>query len=466
MRTAFYWLITVTAALSLAFMSVLGNSNSIDLALWIVALALSSPLLLALGKRAWIWVSKQDLFSPLVAYPLTYIAWFAIGSIDFVQLPSSISFSPFDPIPRRVLFYAGIGLLGYLCGARSLMGASKGWRPERISEIRFSWQPTSSRFVLLILLLIAAGSYLYVLLQTGVVALRSDAGEFVYELDKYHLIMQAFFMSAYTAFLLIAAVVFDPVRGGAKALTGAVAVLLMLMLSFLGLGSRSAFVPPVLSGVVLYHYIRKPIRLRTAIAIVLVLFAFLSVYGYVRALTFGDSTPLEAAGVPAVAQPFLYCYLYFRYTVATFRDVTDIIPGQVPFQHGSITFMPLQSLLPGHHYMSDIYFKNLLGNDFIGAGQPATVLGPFYADFGVAGIFAGMFAWGIIVTKLYKWMLRDRTVFSTMIYAWATQAGLFGMFGGMFVFLGTLVIPLGWVVLDVFVRRSHRLRIAGANAGV
>lgn len=466
MRTAFYWLITVTVALLLAFKSVLDNSRSIDLAIWIVGLALFHPLLLAVGKRGWGWFSKQDLFSPLVAYPLTYIAWFAIGSIDFVQLPSSISFGAFDPIPSRVLFYAGIGLLGYLCGASRAMGLSKAWKPDRISEIRFSWEPTSSRLVLLILLLIAAGSYLYVLLQTGIVALRPDAGEFVYELDKYHVIMQPFFMAAYTGFLLLAAAVFiDPVRGGTKARKSAIVLLSILLLSFLGLGSRSAFVPPVLASFVLYHYLRKPIRLRTAIAIVLVLFAFLSAYGYVRSLTVGSETTLTAAGVPAAAQPFLYCYLYFRYTVATFRDVTDVIPGQVPFQHGNITFMPLQSVLPGHHYMSDMFFKNLLGNDFDGAGRPATVLGPFYADFGAAGIFAGMLAWGIVMTKLYEWMLRDRTAFSTMIYAWATQAGLFGMFGGMFIFLGTLLIPMSWVVLNMFVHRSPRLRIAGANAG-
>lgn len=39
-------------------------------------------------------------------------------------------------------------------------------------------------------------------------------------------------------------------------------------------------------------------------------------------------------------------------------------------------------LLPGHHDTSDFYFKNLLGNDFVGQGQPATVLGLFCADFG------------------------------------------------------------------------------------
>ena len=466
MCTALFYFLAVTVALLVAFLAGLWYPASSGLALWVVGLALSFPLPVALVKRAWGWLSAEDLFSPLLAYPLTYVGWFAIGSIDFVHLPSSVSFGAFDPIPAKVHFFAAIGLLGYLCGARGSVALSKVWRSDRFSKICFGWEAARARFVLLLLLLIAIGPYLYVLLQTGIVALRSDAGAFVYELDKYHLIMQPFFIAGYTAFVFLAAALFiDPDRGGTKMRRGAIVLLTIMLLSFFALGSRSAFVPPVLTSIVLYHYLRKPIRPKKAIAIVLILFMLLSGYGYLRSLTVSSDTILANAGIPSAAEPFLYCYLYFRYTVATFRDVTDVIPAQVPFQHGNITFMPFQSFLPGHHYMSDMYFKNLLGNEFDGAGQPATVLGPFYADFGTVGIFAGMFAWGMILTALYRWMLWDRTAHSTMIYAWATQAGLFGMFGGMFIFLGTLLIPLFWLLLNPFLEHRVKLQIADANAG-
>jgi len=452
MSSALWYFIAVTVALTSALLAQLSYPPSSSWPLWILGFVLFFPILTAVVRRGWSWLSQQDLFSPLIAYPLTYIAWFAIGSIDFVRFQSSISLGAFDPIPAKVPFYAGIGLLGYLCGAGPSLKMSKARKPE-LADIRFSWEPAGTRILLLVLLLIAAGIYSIVLLQTGIVALRSDAGEFVYELDKFHLIMQPFFVAEYTAFLLLSAAVFiDPSRGGTKKRTSTIVVLSLLLLSTVGLGSRSAFVPTVLASIVLYHYFRGPIGLRKAVAFVLILFMVLSVFGYLRSLTVSTDSTLAVAGVPPAAIPFVYCYLYFRYTVATFRDVTDVIPAQVPFQHGSITFMPFQSLLPGHHYMSDMFFKHLLGSEFTGAGQPATVLGPFYADFGAVGIFAGMLAWGMIMTALYKWMRRDRTVYSTMIYAQATQAGLFGMFGGMFVVLGTLLVPLFWVVLNFLLK--------------
>lgn len=463
-----YCFIAVTVALSLGLVVTLFYRQWESLVLWPFALLLVSPFLVAFGKRSWRWLSQQDLFSPLIAYPLTYLLWFTVGSVDFVRLPSSASFRAFDPVPPRVWLYAGIGLVGYLCGASSSMSSSKAPKLEGISIFRFNWEPNAFGVAVLIMLLVAAGTYLYVILHMGIIALRPDAGSFVYEIEKYHRATTPFFFAAFTSFLFLAAFVFiDPERGGAKAKLGPIFVIGMLFLSFIGLGARSFFFAPVLTAVILYHYVRKPFRLKTVVAIVLVLFVSLSVFGYVRVLTIdrGFTDQLAEAGIPPAAQPLLYCYLYFRFTVATFRDVIEVIPSRVPYQHGVITSMPFLSLLPGHHRMSDFFFKDLLGNEFLGAGQPATVLGPFYADFGIAGIFSGMFAWGLLVTKLYQWMLRDQTAFSALIYAWTTQAGLFGLFGGMFVYLSTLLIPVSWVVLNLFVQRSVRLRIADANAG-
>lgn len=459
-----YCFMAVTIALSVGLVVALFYPQSASLVLWAFLLLSVSPLLVAFGKRSWRWLSRQDLFSPLIAFPLTYLGWFTIGSIDFVRLPSSVSFGAFDPIPPRVWLYCGIGLVGYLCGARSSMSYSK--RPlDRASAFRFTWEIKTFRFALLVTLLVAAGTYLFVVLQTGIVALRRDAGEFVYELEGYHRAMTPFFLASYTSFLFLAAFVFiDAARGGAKARLGAIFVISVILLSLIGFGGRSFFFAPVLTAVILYHYVRKPLRFKTAVAVVLVLFVFLSAFGYVRALTVssGFTDELAQAGIPPPAQPLLYCYLYFRFTVATLRDVSEIIPSQVSYQHGTITLMPFLSLLPGHHRMSDFFFKDLLGNDFPGAGLPATVLGPFYADFGPAGIFGGMFGWGLLVTKLYQWMLRDGTAYSALIYAWTTQAGLFGLFGGMFVFLGTLFLPLSWVVLNVVLqRRASRSDVRG-----
>jgi oligosaccharide repeat unit polymerase len=142
--------------------------------------------------------------------------------------------------------------------------------------------------------------------------------------------------------------------------------------------------------------------------------------------------------------PLIYAYLYVRQPVETFQQVTEVIPRTIPYQRGLLTFGALRTLLPGHHEMSDMYFKQILGSDFVGGGQPATVLGPFYGDFGLTGILLGMFVVGMIVAQTYKWMGRNPTLFRVLIYAWVMQTLLFSLFGAIFPYITTIWIPLFW----------------------
>ena len=458
MRTALLFFLSLTLGLLLGLWTILRQPELAAPVVMLLGLLAASPVWIAAAKRMRTWFSRQDIFSPLIAYPLVYFIWFTIGSIDFFEVPSPMAFGAFAPIPPRVWLYAGIGLVAYLSGVVLCLRTGNAWRPNAVSDFQITWEPEAFRVVMLFLVLIATGTYLYITAQNGIVALSPNSGELVYQVaDKNHWVTTPYFVAAYTAFiLLVAQLSADPARGGAKVRRSLVAGLLILFLSFAGMAARSTFVPPILTSVILYHYLRRMIKLRTLVVVVLAMFMFLSTYGYVRTLTVDQGMPdtLSSIGMPTPVQPLAYSYLYFRYTVATLRDVMEVIPDQVPYQHGLITSMPLQTLLPGHHRMSDYFFKDLLGNEFLGAGQPATVLGPFYADFGVVGIAIGMFAWGLLLARLYRWMLKDRTAHSAMIYAWAMQAGLFGMFAGIVVFLGTLLIPLSWLVWNGLMKPS------------
>ncbi len=422
---------------------------------------------MGLQFTAWVrrfrFAGRLDVFSPLVAFPLAYIAWFTIGSIDFIQLPSVIAFRAFDPIPGRVPVYAGIGLGGYLLGAMACLGPSNVREEEHTAAYRWTWEPVSFRLALLVLIFVMVGTYAYIGSHIGLPILSPNAGEVRLELGNYHWAGTPFFASAYTVILLFLGKMWtDPSVPGSKTQWLMIGGLTAIFLVFLSMAGRAIIVPPLLTGVILYHYVKKTVRLKSLVVGIAVLFALLSVFGYLRDLTLGNSTmtSMEDAGLPRSVQPFVYCYLYVRYSVATLRDVSAIIPAQTPYQYGAISLLPFQSVLPGHHEMADMFFKNLLGNEFIGAGQPATVLGALYADFGPIGIFLGMFLSGLILAKLYRWMLRERSIFSAMIFAWAMQAALFGIFGGIFAYLDTLMIPLCWVVLNSVVKtrpaRAHR----------
>jgi oligosaccharide repeat unit polymerase len=404
-------------------------------------------------------VNRLDVFSPLVAFPLAYIAWFVIGSIDFIQLPSFMGFGAFDPIPGRVPLYAGIGLGGYLLGAATYLRSSNEREEENApASYRWTWEPVSFRLALLVLIFVMVGTYAYIGSHIGLPILSPNAGEARLELGNYHWAGTPFFASAYTViFLLLVKIWSGSSLLGSKTRWLMVGALAAIFLVFLSMAGRAILVPPILTGVILYHYVKKTLGLKSLVVGITLLFAALSVFGYLRDLTLGDGamSSMEDAGLPRSVQPFVYCYLYIRYSVATLRDVSAIIPSQAPYQYGAITSLPFRSVLPGHHEMADVFFKNLVGNEFIGAGQPATILGAFYSDFGPAGIFVEMFLWGLLLARLYRWMRRERSVFSAMIFAWVTQASLFGIFGGVFTYLDTLMIPLCWALLNFLVRTGR-----------
>jgi oligosaccharide repeat unit polymerase len=104
--------------------------------------------------------------------------------------------------------------------------------------------------------------------------------------------------------------------------------------------------------------------------------------------------------------------------------------------------------------MSDIFFKQILGSDFVGGGQPATLLGPLYGDFGLAGIVLGMFLVGVLVSTAHRWMLKGPTVFRVLIYSWLMQTVLFSLFGALIPYITTLWIPLFWWFLDAVLLRK------------
>lgn len=443
---------SVGAALALSA-ALAGGSTASS---WLILATIPAAGFLIYGlRRAISSVSRLDVFSPLVAFPLAYVVWFTIGSIDFIQLPSVIGFGAFDPIPARVPIYAGIGLGGYLLGVVTCLRGSEMREEVCPSAFRWTWEPVSFRLALLMLIFVMVGTYAYIGSHIGLPILSQNAGEVRLELGNYHWAGTPFFATAYTViFLFLVRIWTDPSLRDTNARWWMIAALVAIFLVFLSMAGRAILVPPILTGVILYHYVKKTVKLKSVMIGITLLFSLLSVFGYLRDLTMGDSTmtSMEEAGLPRGVQPFVYCYLYIRYSVATLRDVSEIIPSQTPYQHGAITLLPLQSVLPGHHEMSDTFFKNLLGNEFIGAGQPATVLGAFYADFGPLGVFFEMFLWGLLLARLYRWMRREQSIFSAMVFAWATQAGLFGIFGGVFTYLDTLMIPLCWVTLNLLVR--------------
>jgi oligosaccharide repeat unit polymerase len=398
-------------------------------------------------------VGRLDVFSPLVAFPILYVAWFAVGSIDMVDAPAGLSFGLFEPIPRYVIGYAALGLIAYLAGAalrRPFVASQREDRPE------FAWHADHFKAVMAGLGLLMFASYLYIIAGIGTIpALSADAGEVRLRILRSGPAEAVMFTCAWTLIPTLMMYLWHqrPGRGVRLLCYSGVAASSVLLLS---LGGRSYLFVPLLTTLVARHYGKRRFAIRKLALVCVTLFCSLSLFGYLRDTSLnGDGFGEDRFGIPGPVVPFVYAYLYIRYPVATFRDVTTIIPNKIPYQYGALSFGPLATVLPDHHEQSDMFFKNILGNDFIGAGQPATLLGPLYADAGLPGILAGLFFAGMLISRAYAWMLAEPTMIRVLLYAWLMQTLLFSLFANLFPYITTIWIPAFWMVLHLFLRKSQ-----------
>lgn len=416
----------------------------------------ASVLLLRATPKAIERAEKVDLFSPVVAFPVVYLAWFAIGSIDFIDVPRSVSFGLFEPIPAYVLGYAALGLASYMAGC--LVSSKKILPRERFSKIEFDWIEfdwIEDRFWLVVTALAALmlASFAYMVVGIGVVpALVADAGEVRLKISNYGPEQAVMFTAAWSLIPMLMMYVWlrRPKRSKRFLCYGIVALATGLLFS---LGARTNLFVPLLTALVAQHYAKAKFRIGRLIVVGAAIFCALSLFGYVRdtSLT-GSTSGADQLGISGPIIPFAYAYLYIRYPVATLRDITTIIPAKVPFQWGALTFGPLATILPGHHQLSDMFFKDILGNNFIGAGQPATLLGPLYGDAGLVGILLGVFLFAQLITRTYRWMHRRPSAFRILLYAWLVQTLLFSLFSNFFPFITTIWIPAFWGLVHLLLR--------------
>jgi oligosaccharide repeat unit polymerase len=419
----------------------------------------------------------SDIFSPLVAFPLLYLAWFAVGSMDVIEVPASFSFGLFDPIPGYVLGYAALGLVSYLAGAifgQKTLGRNMPDRKTLTLKTpggsilhhmpldqnqgrlcQFGWRRDRFMFAIGVLTVLMIGFYVYIVAGIGTIpSLSADAGEIRLQITRYGAAEAVMFTCAWTLIPMLMMYVWrcSP-RQSAKILSlfGALVSALFLV----SLGGRSYLFVPLLTTLIARHYAKRRFTFVHVATVGLALFLGLSLFGYARdtALT-GSEFAEQSLGIPASVVPFAYAYLYVRYPVATFRDITEVIPQKVPYQMGALSLGPLETVLPGHHEQSDMFFKDILGNDFPGAGQPATLLGPLYADGGWMGIVAGLFLAGFVSARAYGWMLAEPSAIRVLLYAWLTQTVLFSLFANLFPYVTTIWIPVFWIILDRWMRKT------------
>jgi len=402
-------------------------------------------------RNAGNWLSRWDIFSPAIAFPLLYVFWFALGF-----LATAIIRDDFD---YQICIWTAAGLFCYFLGIRVF---SRRWRGQPVHErsSENTWNRDSFWLVVSLLGCLTVAAYLYLISQMGIPALSSMAAERRLEITKYGPTQGVLFTAADTLIIFLCAHLSKTrekvwLRALSWVALGSAALFM------LSLGSRGFLFGPVLTSVIAYHYLGEKVHGFRLLKIGIPVFVGLSVYGYVRDQISLQGTEdfVATQGIDRMTFSLFYVVGYITMSVTALYDLTRLIPTHFSYQYGTLTFAPLSTVLPGHHEMSDMIFKRMLGEYFVGGGQPATLLGPFYGDFGIPGILAGMFIVGLLMGSLYAWMSSRRTVFRVLIYSWVMHNTLLSLFGSFFPYLITLWIPLFWWFLDsvILTRTPFRL---------
>jgi oligosaccharide repeat unit polymerase len=433
-----------TACLLFVLAGTVFNFSSIVVLLAICGLALAILL-----PPAMPWIADRlrdfDLFSPYVAFPAAYIIWFVAGSINVIEVPAGLEDSPFDPIPYWMYGVYALGLAGYFCGLYIGRRFANN-RPQRtrreISFVKMQRIVRLTFFATLVLWGLTVSQFSLPILNP------STAGEA--RLAFHGPIFLSFMCLNWTTFILSPAFIW--VRGGKQRCDWfwVVGVPFILTLLLFSLGGRSWVSTPLLTLIIAMSYLKHRVGWKMVVAVVLI-FCIFSLFGYIRDNAFANQYLVDI-GLPAPLIPFVYAALDTRYSVDALRRIIETIPSQVPYQYGALTLMPLRTFLPGHQELSDIFFKKLLGREFQGAGLPATVLAPLYADLGWIGIFFGMILYGILLSWTFQRARAHSHVIDVIFYAWWLQSCITGVFSDGLMDVVVFILPIFWIMLFMSAR--------------
>jgi oligosaccharide repeat unit polymerase len=348
---------------------------------------------------------KIDIFSPLYFFPLAYILYLYIGSLDSLQDTATIS-------DKQWIFYL-IGLAAFYIGCsipviKTLIYKREWKKCER------HWQRNRLLIVLLGIFSVAALArsitYLFSgvpLLSEDILFARLEASEGGY-LGQIGMSTEVVFMVSLAALLLYK-----------KNRFPFMALLFFTLVFSILTGTRTSLFRQCIPAIILYHYMVKKIPMRTVIAIVLIGLVFIGSISFLRLYKEWGTITLEEIQKENIKPAFFWLYFTardFKHGPEGFARVLEMVPHKHPYQYGRMHILPFLFPLPGKQSAPGVILKEMAGLEFKGVGMAATILGAQYADFGLLGIILGMFFVGFLFEYFYLVAKRKKHHFYYLIY--------------------------------------------------
>lgn len=424
------WLFPAAVAAAVAaalVVSLAAPAQPLAVAVLIVLAAASLGLARFLGAAC--APGRLDLFAPHVAFPLFYLAWLGLSSIPLLRDldPPRALTPPLTQWPIYALglaaYFAGVWLADRALGRTSAMADL---------EISMRLDPRRLLLVCLALFLSAASVTAAIYSRNGVPLFASSV-----EAKRLQLISSGYerilFMGfATTAILILAHVARERFRVGFRFY----AILGITLAVLATTADRGLVVLPVAIGVILAHYLWRPLSPRHLAAALVALGLFATAAILYRGInTYGSQYLSEMCRITRLPQgflPFIPIYLGVWAGPNVFFRLQEIVPSQLPYGHGEYAASSILSFLPGHQEWAPEAIKRMLDDRFIGLGEPATLLGSFYLDFGHVGLVIGMALAGFAMTALYRRLRARRDVFTAILYAHLSFLMFLSLYGDLY----------------------------------
>lgn len=202
-----------------------------------------------------------------------------------------------------------------------------------------------------------------------------------------------------------------------------------VVLSFLAIavlsGSRSRLFKLGIPALLIYHFTVNKLSFKKLFFMVVGGAAFIGSLGFYRQYSvLGDGIwyGLENMGYGSPLLAILY-FAQVELSTAAYglSVVIDVIPKQGGYTLGMLQLSPLWMPLPifTHVPTPGMYFKDLIGGTWDGAGLAATFIAPMYADLSYPGVFISCAIYSFVFTVMYRSIFRSERwkIYKIAIYA-------------------------------------------------
>ena len=415
-----------------------------------------------------------DVFEPLLFFVILYFFFFFLKSFFVVFYPEMFHYSEYispefdSSIIRYTLGYLIIGILSFYAGyylkiggilGRNFPTFSRGWHSlnVKVVVILFSIIAVCSIFVFMKI----AGSITYYLTHIyirGEIA-RKGGGYLLwgglFGIEAV-LILYAHFLSRrmtnYMVFLVFA---------------------LTIAGMYLLLGSRIFFIYVFLGILVIYNFQMRRISLRDLTLLSMILVTVVIFVGISRNVLGGGTQAIHEVILGEVSDSESVLHTIFRFlnpdtiNYDNFMIVLSGVPSLLNYQYG-LTYLhlliyPIPRFLwqskpspLGTGIFTEFFFP---GEYFAGVTKGISLPGELYLNFGILGIFGGMFLFGIFLRGLNRYIELNRSnPKAILFYTTALLPLIEAMRGGIFIYaqyLGMFWIPLFFALRYIERRSSH-----------